>query len=103
MAATEGVDIPFLASHLGLAEANLTTLPTDPLVTALLQAVVAKAEEFNALYSEKLRVDIELENAVLGSESRCQSYKATAEKAQEEVDQLRQKLKDEGWLQVLSR
>lgn len=92
-------DVQYVAGHLGLPEATLSTLlgePTADLVATLLGAVAAKAREFDALYSEKLKVDIELENAVHGSETRCQSFKATADKALKDVEELRQKLKEEG-------
>ena len=62
----------------------------------LLQAVAAKAHEFDTLYAEKLQTDIELENAVRSSESRSQTSKATAEKALKDVEEARRKLKEEG-------
>lgn len=98
MAAAD-VDTGYIAGHLGLDEpviASLTTDPTVELVSTLLQAVAAKAHEFDTLYAEKLQTDIELENAVRSSESRSQASKATAEKALKEVEEARQKLKEEG-------
>jgi nucleoprotein TPR len=98
MAAAE-VDIGYVAGHLGVDEpvvAALTTAPTVDLVSALLQAVAAKAHEFDTLYADKLQTDIELENAVRTSESRSQASKATAEKALKDVEEARQKLKEEG-------
>ncbi|SPO04746.1 related to myosin-like protein [Cephalotrichum gorgonifer] len=88
-------DLGYIAGHLGLEHDGLTSLATDPNLASLLKAVETKAHEFDDLYSEKLRVDIELENAVVGSEARCQSFKATAEKAMKEVEEVREKLKDE--------
>lgn len=98
MAAAD-VDVGYIAGHLGLDQpllAALTTEPTIDLVATLLQAVTAKAHEFDALYADKLQTDIELENAVRGAESRSQSSKATAENALNEVQQARQSLKEEG-------
>lgn len=89
-------DIGYIAGHLGLEHDGLNSLAADPNLASLLNAVETKAREFDNLYSEKLRVDIELENAVVGSEARCQTFKATADKAMKEVEELRQKLKDEG-------
>jgi nucleoprotein TPR len=100
MAAAD-VDVGYLAGHLGLDEPVITTLATQPtveLVTTLLQAVAAKAHEFDTLYAEKLQTDIELENVVRSSESRSQAAKATAEKALKDLEEARQKLKDEGEL-----
>ena len=93
------VDVGYIAGHLGLDQPVVTSLTTEPtvdLVTTLLQAVAAKAHEFDALYSEKLNVDIELENAVRSSESRTQASKDTAEKALKEVEAARQTAKEEG-------
>ncbi|POR33843.1 Nucleoprotein TPR [Tolypocladium paradoxum] len=98
MAAAE-VDVGYIAGHLGLdqpAVLALTTEPTVDLVSALLQAVTAKAHEFDALYAEKLQTDIELENAVRSSESRSQTSRATADKALKDVEEARRKLKEEG-------
>ena len=89
-------DLGYIAGHLGLEQAGLATLGADPNLSSLLKAVETKAHEFDELYSEKLRVDIELENAVVGSEARCQTFKATADEAMKEVEDVRQKLKDEG-------
>lgn len=100
MAAAEvAVDFAYLSTHLGVPEETLTTVasqPTPDLVKAVLQAVIAKAHEFDALYTEKLQVDIELENAVRSSEARCQTFKATADKALKDVEEVRKKLQNEG-------
>ncbi|KAL6854781.1 Protein mlp1 [Amphichorda felina] len=97
MAAAD-VDAGYIAGHLGLDEPVITSLTTDPtaeLVATLLQAVAAKAHEFDTLYADKLQTDIELENAVRSSESRSQASKATAEKALKELEEARQKLREE--------
>ena len=100
MAAAD-VDIDYIAGHLGLDQpvlVSLTTEPTADLVSAVLQAVAAKAHEFDTLYAEKLRTDIELENAVRSSETRSQASKATADKALKDVEEARQQLREEGRL-----
>ncbi|KNB04213.1 nucleoprotein TPR [Fusarium oxysporum f. sp. lycopersici 4287] len=97
MAAAD-VDIGYVAGHLGLDQpviASLTTEPTVELVNIVLQAVAAKAHEFDTLYAEKLQTDIELENAVRSAETRSQTFKATADKALKDVEEARQQLKDE--------
>lgn len=94
--AAAAVDTAFLAAHLGLSEGSVSALPTDDATTTFLQAVAAKAKEFDSLYADKIRVDIELENAVIGSETRCSSFKATADQAMKEVEELNKKLKEEG-------
>ncbi|KAG5970952.1 hypothetical protein E4U55_001394, partial [Claviceps digitariae] len=97
MAAAQ-VDTGYIAGYLGLEQPVVTTLTTEPtvdLVAALLQAVAAKAHEFDTLYADKLQTDIELENAVRSSENRSQASKGTAEKALKDVEEARQKLKEE--------
>ena len=42
---------------------SLTSQPTVDLIAQVLQTATAKAHEFDILYTEKLRTDIELENA----------------------------------------
>ena len=100
MAAAD-VDIGYVASHLGLDQpvlTSLTTSPTSNLVATVLQAVAAKAHEFDILSSAKLQSDIELESAVRGAEGRAQSSKATVDKALKDVEEARQKLLEEGKL-----
>lgn len=100
-AAQVAVDFGYLSTHLGVAENTLETAaaqPTADLVTAVLQAVAAKAREFDNLYAEKLQVDIELENAVRSAESRCQTFKATADKALKDAEEIRTRLQQEGTL-----
>lgn len=98
MAAAD-VDVGYIAGHLGLDQPvldSLTTQPTAELIVQVLQAVAAKAHEFDTLYAEKLRTDIELENAVRGAESRSQASKETTAKALKDLEEVRQKLKEEG-------
>lgn len=93
------VDLDFLSNHLSLPQETLGTVASDPtpeLVAAVLTAVAAKAREYDELYSEKLNVDIALENAVRSSESRCQTFKTTADNALKELETVRRKLQEEG-------
>ncbi len=97
--ATEIFDSGYLSAHLGVPRAILDTLidaPTAELVRGLLQAVAVKAHEYEELQAEKLRLEVELENAVRSSESRCQGLKATVDKALQDVNELREKLSSEG-------
>ncbi|KAI0138919.1 hypothetical protein F4776DRAFT_42632 [Hypoxylon sp. NC0597] len=98
MAAAE-VDLGYLASHLGMPEANLTTVVTDPtaeLVRAVLSAVAAKGREYDALYTQKLQLEVELETSVRSAEAQRDASNETARKALKDVEDLRRKLKDEG-------
>jgi len=93
------LDVGYLSAHLGVPEETLGTIATDPtadLVRAVLDAVAAKAREYEELYSNKLNVDIELESVVHSAESRCQTYKSTADAALKDVEEVRRQLQEEG-------
>ena len=93
------LDIPQLASFCSVPEISINTLldhPTVELVRSLLEGVSAKVQEHNELKSEKLRVDVELENAVRGGDTKSRALKSSVDKAQKESAGLRQKLQAEG-------
>jgi nucleoprotein TPR len=93
------VDVEYLSAYLSVPQQTLSTVidtPTAELVQAVLAAVTAKAREYDELAADKLRVDIELENAVRSSETRIESLRANVEKAQKTVEEVRTKLKEEG-------
>jgi nucleoprotein TPR len=93
------IDTTYLSQYLKLPEPTLSTAidsPTVELVKSILEAVTTKAREHEDLTAEKLRVDVELENAVRNSEVRSQGLKNTVDKALKDVEDLRQKLNDEG-------
>lgn len=95
MAAAE-VDVGYLSTQVGVPEPDLNsalTAPTPDLVKTIFEAVIAK---IRALEEDKFQLGIELEGAIRSSESRCEQFKATTDKALKEVDELRQKLQDEG-------
>ncbi|KAK4190830.1 nucleo protein TPR [Podospora australis] len=94
MAAAE-VDLSYLSTQAGVPELDLSsavTSPTAELVKSVLEAIVIK---FRDLEQEKVQLEIELEGAIRGSESRCEQFKATADKALKEVEEIRQKLQSE--------
>lgn len=100
MAAAD-VDIGYLAAHLGTPEDTLisvTTNPTADLVNAVLAAVMAKAHEYDDLYSQKLQLEVELETNVRGAEAQRDRSHETAKKALKDVEEIREKLKQEGKL-----
>ncbi|KAI2780425.1 TPR/MLP1/MLP2-like protein-domain-containing protein [Daldinia loculata] len=97
MAAAE-VELGYLASHLGMPEQNLTTVVTDPtadLVRAVLSAVAAKCHDYDALFTQKLQLEVELETSVRSAEAQRDASNETAKKALKDVEELRQKLKNE--------
>ena len=97
------VDIDYLSAYLRVPQQTLSSVidtPTAELVRAVLEAVTAKAHEHDELAADKLRADIELENAVRSSETRIEGLRSTIEKSQKTVEEVRTKLKEEGkfWL-----
>jgi hypothetical protein len=93
------LDIDYLSAYLSIPQQTLDTLvdaPTVDLVQVVLSAVANKAREHDELVADKLRLDIELENAVRGAETRIQNLRANLEKTERTVEEVRIKLKDEG-------
>jgi nucleoprotein TPR len=93
------IEIPFLSSHYGIPESTLTTLtqaPSVELVNQLLESITTKAREFDELKSDKLRLEVELENAVRSSESKIKVLKGSVEKSLTEVSSLRTRLQESG-------
>ncbi|KAJ5206293.1 hypothetical protein N7491_003088 [Penicillium cf. griseofulvum] len=93
--AEAAIQLPYLSSHYALPESTLTTLqqaPTVELVNQLLESINKKAHESDELKSDKLRLEVELENAVRSNESKVKVLKATVEKGHAEVEDLRKKL-----------
>ncbi|KAJ2905788.1 hypothetical protein MKZ38_004465 [Zalerion maritima] len=96
--AAAAVDVGYLAQHLSVPESNLSALidaPTAELVTAVLEAVSQKAQEFDELSAEKLQAEIGLETQTRGFENYTQVLKTSAEEARKEVETLRNKLQEE--------
>lgn len=97
--ATAALDVEYLSAYLSVPEQTLTSAvdtPTSDLVRSVLEAIATKAREHDELAADKLRVDIELENAIRSSETRVEGLKATIEKSQKTVEEVRTKLKEEG-------
>ena len=100
MATTE-IDLPYLSFYLTLPEDllhSLFTSPTVDLVTSLLQSVAGKAREHEKIKSEKLKLDVELENVVRAADSKARVLRSSVEKGLKEVADLRQRLQEEGML-----
>ncbi|KAI9654433.1 MAG: hypothetical protein M1831_005399 [Alyxoria varia] len=92
------LDTAHLASYTSIPQSDIQTLINEPhpeLVNTFLKAISAKAQEHERLESERLRLDVELENAVHGGESRSRTLKANADKALQDVEALRVRLNEE--------
>lgn len=97
--ADAAVALPYLSSQYAIPEATLSALtqaPTTDLVNQLLQSINKKAHEFDELKSDKLRLEVELENAVRTNESKVKVLKTTVEKGHADVADLRKKLHESG-------
>jgi nucleoprotein TPR len=97
--ADTAIALPYLSSQYAISEATLSTLtqtPTTDLVHQLLQSITKKAHEFDELKSDKLRLEVELENAVRSSESKVKVLKTSVEKGHTDVEDLRKKLHESG-------
>ena len=93
------IDVDYLSGYLSIPQHTLNSVldtPTVELVQAVLKAVTEKAREHDELTADKLRIDIELENAVRTSETRVEGLRAQVEKAQKTVEEFRSKLQEEG-------
>lgn len=97
--ATAELDVAQLSSFCSLPQQSITTLldtPTAELVRILLNNISSKAREQNQLTSERLKLGVELENAVRGGETRNRVLKGSIDKGLKEAAEVRQKLHAEG-------
>ena len=89
------VDLGYLATHLGMPQENLTTVVTEPtvdLVKVILSAVAAKGREYDDIFSEKLRLDVELEASIRTAEAQRDKSNEAVANALKEVEDIRTKL-----------
>lgn len=93
------LDVAQLSSFCSLPQQSIDTLldaPTASLVVSLLKNISVKADEYNDVVSGKLKLSVELENAVRGSETKSRVLKGSVDKGLKEATDLRQKLQAEG-------
>jgi nucleoprotein TPR len=88
------VDVGYLAASYSVPETTIQSLLSTP--TTLLAQIEAKARDFEDLQSDKLKAEVELDNAVQAGDQRARTLKTAADKAQTEAAELRQKLAQEG-------
>lgn len=97
------LDVAQLSSFCSLPLTSIDTLITDPtveLVQIILGNISNRAREFDILKSDKLKLNVELENAVRGGESKSRVLKGSIDKGIKEAVHLREKLEAEGLLQA---
>ena len=93
------VELPYLSSHYSIPESTLSTLtqaPTVELVNQLLGAISNKAHKNDELKSDKLRLEVQLENAVRSSDSKIKVLKNSVDEGHAEVEESRKKLHESG-------
>ena len=98
MAAVE-LDVARLSAFCALPSTSIQTLcdaPTVDLVRTLLSNISERARELDEARSEKLKLSVELENAVRGGESKSRILKSSVEKGLREASELREKLQAAG-------
>lgn len=103
--ATAAIDTAYIAAAYAVPEPTLQTLldaPTVELVQQLLAHIETKAREFDEVKAEKLRSDVELENAVRTGDARARALKASVDKNLKELEEVRKKLSEEGTKSILS-
>lgn len=93
------LDVSHLSSFCSVPQQSIDTLldaPTAGLVRTLLENITVKVQEHNELASEKLKLSVELENAVRGGETKSRILKGSIDKGLKEATDLRQRLQAEG-------
>lgn len=93
------LDVAQLSSFCSLPQQSIDGLldtPTASLVRTLLENISVRAHEHSDLASEKLKLGVELENAVRGGETKSRVLKGSIDKGLKEATDLRQKLQAEG-------
>lgn len=93
------LDLPYLSTYSNISEPNLVTLvqsPSKELVVSFIEQIIIRAQDYERLKAERLRADVELENAVRNGELHARALRANTDKAQEEAHALRKQLNEEG-------
>lgn len=97
--AAAAVDVGQVSGFLGVPSTTIDTFleaPTKELVKAILQAIATKATQFSEKEAESYRLSIELQQAGHSSQSRIDGLKATVDKSQTSIDELRKQVTEEG-------
>ena len=94
------VDIESLSAFSSVPQTDISTLLTQPtvdLVTSFLGSISQRAKDCEQVKSQKVRLEVELEQSVRTRESKVKLFKNSAEKALAEVSKLRADLQASGW------
>jgi len=96
---TAALNTAYLSTYTGFPEPTIQTLidaPTPELVASFLHQIILKAQDHDRLKAERLRLTVELENAVRSSEAKVRAVKVAQEKAVKDVDTLQERLREKG-------
>lgn len=100
------LDVPRLATFVGVPTDSVNELlsapAADPLI-AILSKFSEKVREYEELQSDKLKLKIELENAVRSGDAKSRAIKNSLDKSLEETSRLRQQLQNEGTAPLATR
>ncbi|KAJ8612741.1 hypothetical protein MRB53_037317 [Persea americana] len=95
---TAVLDISYLATYTSVPQESIESLQNDAqreAWTTFLSAVIAQAQDHDRLRADRLRLDVELENAVRGGEARERLWRSKEEQLQSELASVRQQLSQE--------
>lgn len=92
------VDITRLSTFLDVPDEQVAALSTmtEDYIVSILQAVLSRANEFDDLKADKLKLDVELEQCVRTADSRVKSMKGQLDSALAETQELRLKVSNTG-------
>ena len=99
--ATVEVDTAYLSATYSFPQQSFDSLledPTPALTSSLFEQLIATAKQYEVVQSEKLKLDVQLEAAVHGGESRLRSLKESNDRNAKEIESLRRQLNDSGML-----
>ncbi|KAL8710411.1 MAG: hypothetical protein Q9220_005012 [cf. Caloplaca sp. 1 TL-2023] len=95
--ATGELDIPRLSTFCGVPQTSISSLldaPTANLIRNLLESLSPRIREYDEAKAEKLKANIELENAVRGGEFKSRVLKNSVDKGSRENAELKHKLQE---------
>ncbi|KAL8841652.1 MAG: hypothetical protein Q9170_000866 [Blastenia crenularia] len=95
--ATAELDLARLSSFCAVPPTSLTTLldaPTSDLVRQLLQSLSSRSHEHEQLKADKLKLSVELENAIRSAEFKSRVLKNSVDKGLKDAAELRQRLEE---------
>jgi len=93
-----GIDRHRIATFLSIPDTDIASLEkiTEAYVASILQSIAVKANEFEELRADKLRIEVELEQSVRTADSRVKGMKGQLDEALRETQELRKRAGESG-------